>query len=384
MFNLHEYRNGEISPKLRCFFEYLDTIFSEIEKFNIEDFELLNEDDFIKALRFYIDKASPARQTAQGYVRDVRSFFEMLYEKYGIRNSVFFDNETSVKFDKMKNAVISELREQENKECISDKEFEILNTEIERFLKNPNLEELMIKEIESNYLEAKKQPRHFCRFASIIPIKLAMKYGLSNGTLVDLKIQDLDFRNRTLCVRGFSLPLTNEIVELMEMYNRMRSLIVDLSESDLDYLFLKIDGKSFISEKSGVPDYGTFFFFMEKCINTTACKRLCYKRVVELVGKGADVKTLSKLVDITPDKIRSLCNIDNERAKDALINVIMERPLAETSQQEVVPKGNMKCVYCGKVHNVASSNWVLIQKTDSERKYLACKECRGKDGKYRY
>lgn len=383
MFDLHEYRNREISPKLRCFFEYLDTIFYDTEKFNIEDFELLNEDDFIKALRFYIDKASPARQTAQGYVRDVRSFFEMLYEDYGIRNSVFYDHETSVKFDKMKAAVISELREQENKECISDDELEKLNMDIERFLKTPNLVNLIIKEIESNYSDAKKQPRHFCRFASIIPIKLAMKYGLSNRTLVDLKIQDLDLGNKTLCVRGFSLPLTNEIIELMEMYNRMRRIIVDLSESDLDYLFLKIDGKSFVSERSGVPDYGTFFFFMEKCINTTACKRLCYKRVVELVGKGADVKTLSKLVDITPDKIRSLCNIDNERAKDALISVIMEQHV-DAFEQEVVPKGSMKCVYCGKVHNAASSNWVLIQTTDSEQKYLACKECRGKDGKYRY
>lgn len=46
--------------------------------------------------------------------------------------------------------------------------------------------------------------------------------------------------------------------------------------------------------------------------------------------------------------------------------------------------GMMKCVFCGKSKEAIASNWVLIQKGDSVEKYLACRECGGKDGKYRY
>ena len=68
----------------------------------------------------------------------------MLHDEYGIRNPVFYDNEINIKFEKMKTAIILELREQENKECISDEEFEKLNAEMDKFLRTPDLEEKMI------------------------------------------------------------------------------------------------------------------------------------------------------------------------------------------------------------------------------------------------
>lgn len=383
MFNLQEYMSGELNPKLRYFLEYLETNFLEEIQMDDKFLELLNEDDFLNAFRDYIDKASPARQTAQTYIRNVRNFFEMLHDEYGIRNPVFYDNEINIKFEKMKASIILELREQENKECISDEEFEKLHVEMDKFLCTPDLEEKMIREIENHYSGVSQQNKFYSRFVSIVPIQLAMKFGLSNITLVNLKESDLDLPNGLLYVKGFQLPLTKALTDIMTIYCRMRTMIIEYSQSDIEDLFIKLDGKSFVSEKNNIPVYATFFFFMKECINTYACKRLSYKRIVELVDKGADIKTLSELVDVKPDTIRSICDVDSEGAKSTLINIIMEQ-YSEGAKKEPVSKGNMKCVYCGKVHTADSANWLLIQTDDSDCKYLACRECRGKDGKYRY
>ena len=383
MFNLQEYMSGELNPKLRYFLEYLETNFSEEIQMDDKFLELLNEDDFLNAFRDYIDKASPAKQTAQTYIRNVRNFFEMLHDEYGIRNPIFYDNEINTKFEKMKAAVISELREQENKECISDEEFEKLNVEMEKFLRTPNLEEKMIREIENHYSDVSQQNRFYSRFVSIVPTQLAIKYGLSNITLVNLKENDLDLQNGILCVNEFQLPLTPHLRDLLELYHRMRTMIVELAKSNVKELFVKLSGVSFIPEKNNIPDYASLFFFMQESINTSACKRLSYKRIVELVDKGADIKALSELVGVTPKTIRSICAGDEEQARTTLVNIITEQSNEDT-KKENVPKGNMRCVYCGKIYTADSANWLLIQTDDSDCKYLACRECRGKDGKYRY
>ena len=240
MFNLQEYMSGELDPKLRYFLEYLETNFSEEIQMDDKFLELLNEDDFLNAFRDYIDKASPARQTAQTYIRNVRNFFEMLHDEYGIRNPVFYDNEINTKFEKMKAAVIAELREQENKECISDEEFEKLHVEMDKFLRIPDLEEKMIREIENHYSGVSQQNKFYSRFVSIVPTQLAIKYGLSNITLVNLKVNDLDLQNEILCVNEFELPLTPHLRNLLELYHRMRMMIVELAKSNIKMVCWKI------------------------------------------------------------------------------------------------------------------------------------------------
>ena len=101
------------------------------------------------------------------------------------------------------------------------------------------------------------------------------------------------------------------------------------------------------------------------------------------MDKGADIKVLSELVGVTPKTIQSICAGDEEQARTALVNIITEQP-NEDVKKENASKGKMKCVYCGKLHTADSANWLLIQTGDSDCKYLACRECRGKDGKYRY
>ena len=44
----------------------------------------------------------------------------------------------------------------------------------------------------------------------------------------------------------------------------------------------------------------------------------------------------------------------------------------------------IKCPFCGQMKEALADNWLLIQKEGYEQKYLACRECEGRDGEYNY
>jgi len=48
------------------------------------------------------------------------------------------------------------------------------------------------------------------------------------------------------------------------------------------------------------------------------------------------------------------------------------------------PKGLIRCPFCGREKEALAKNWLLIQTVDDSEKILACRECEGEDGKYRY
>lgn len=47
-------------------------------------------------------------------------------------------------------------------------------------------------------------------------------------------------------------------------------------------------------------------------------------------------------------------------------------------------KGMMRCPFCGQEKEAIDENWILIQIVGETEKYIACKECEGGDGKYKY
>lgn len=387
MFNLEEYRAKSEKPKLRYFFEYLDEKFSDEGSFDDIFFESLDEEDFLEGLGYYIKKAMPARQSAQDYKRDLIDFFEMLHTNYGIRNAVFFDNEISRKFEKSFKGVVQGLRAQENKRCISDEEFEVLDDEINKFVSTLGLEELTLEDIEKNYWRTEKKSKYYSRFVSVLPIKLTMKYALGNKAMANLLIDDLDLREKKLKVNGFNISLDSEMLNLFELYMKMREKIVELNDVETEFLFIKMDGSSFLLNNPKNPDSvdaAGFFFMMDLSIKTKAAKKLSYRKIIELVQKGADVDTLSQLVDVTSKTIKKLCQIDGQSSKENLQNMLAESNKALERKYIVKTKGMIQCPFCGKVKEALAENWVLIQVEGKKEIYLSCKDCEGRDGKYRY
>lgn len=50
----------------------------------------------------------------------------------------------------------------------------------------------------------------------------------------------------------------------------------------------------------------------------------------------------------------------------------------------ITPKGMIQCPFCGNFKDASEKHWLLIEKEGVMEKRLACKECEGLDGEYRY
>ena len=79
------------------------------------------------------------------------------------------------------------------------------------------------------------------------------------------------------------------------------------------------------------------------------------------------------LVMLLPEVYRSIGKmlIEGEDRKTDTIPLVKE-------------KGLIKCPFCGCEKEAVDENWLLIQIVGEVEKHIACKECEGGDGKYKY
>lgn len=86
-FDLEIFR-ANANAKSLSFFEhlYIKLGLKEDEKFVKEYFEIVNENDLIESLNYYIVKNHVTAQiTADNYISSINTFYEKLHEKYGYR-----------------------------------------------------------------------------------------------------------------------------------------------------------------------------------------------------------------------------------------------------------------------------------------------------------
>lgn len=119
---------------------------------------------------------------------------------------------------------------------------------------------------------------------------------------------------------------------------------------------------------------------MQETLEHREVTGLRYRTIIELVSKGANIHLLFQLTGVKPDKIAELCIED----KTSLENIFRGISNSYTLKQRKSKKGQLQCPYCGNYKDASSENWILIQVIGDDKKYLACRECRGIDGKYRY
>lgn len=80
------------------------------------------------------------------------------------------------------------------------------------------------------------------------------------------------------------------------------------------------------------------------------------------------------LLLLLPEVYRGIGNmlVESEQTKD--------RPHVSL----IKSKGMIRCPFCGREKEAVNQNWLLIQIAGETEKYIACKECEGEDGKYKY
>ena len=91
-FSLKKVKNDIDNTKQKAFIKYLYEIFnlSEEEEFDNDYFSLLNEDDLIESLNYYIKHNSITSKTAgNNYITYLEEFFKILAKSYDIKNDIF-------------------------------------------------------------------------------------------------------------------------------------------------------------------------------------------------------------------------------------------------------------------------------------------------------
>lgn len=395
-FNLANFKKENKDTKVKNFIEYLyEKLGDGTDDFDNEFFSALTVDDLVDSLlRYLSNNKITAQITGNNYLTSITGFFDMLKKDYQIKNDVFSYNELTQEFSMKCHEIISNLKESIPKDVASDEQYEKLNEGISSYMDSFNYD-VILNEIDRIYdgnnegkeMHATKYPV----FMSILPIKLILKYALSNLTVVNLDISNLDMKNKTLAVNGLLLPLDKELIELFDTYINIRRYILEKYNLDEQKLFIKVNGTAYIKtskHRMNIPDYGAFFRIMDKVINTQSAENFAKRRVAEFIEKGLDLFTIFKLTDLSSD---SLINILEEAKSTEEMNVKVQHFFNEGTgidkKYEIKllnkkkPEYNIKCPFCNEYFMATSENWILVQYENSDKKYIACRKCKGENGK---
>lgn len=337
-------------------------------------FSTVGKEYLLECFERYVNE-SPSKQAAGDYRRTILNICKKICEDFGLEND-FLKSAIEIRdFDETVKEWIDLLEEPRSRECMSFEDYESLDSEIRCLFEHEDLENQVIKSIEiRNY-----KPNYYGRLVSAIALKLIQKYGLDNKTISNLKIDDLKLAEGVILASGFELPINGELLSYIELYLKFRNLVVSKEKSVTDFLFIKKNATPYL-DKNGRPDCGRLFLLMDSALHHTTTTSLRYRTIINLVSKGANINLLSQLTGVTSGTIVEICPDD----KKNLEKLIGGTSTVNSWGKKSVIKGYIRCPFCGNYKDAGSENWILIQVNGEDRKYIACRECRGLDGKYRY
>ena len=376
---IKELKNLNDKPKVKFFLEYLSKDMGE-DILNVPDlFSILDRQYLLASIENYIYEVSPSKQTAEDYRRAIIGLCENVCEKYGLKNEFLESVSEQEEFHEIFKLLLDSLKEPKSRQCMTDEDFENLIRTIKDFYNIDNIEEKIKNSIEiQNY-----KPNHYAWLVSCTALVIVQKYGLNSKAIANLKITDINVLKKTMNVNGFDIPLDEEVFGYIEIYLKFRDFVVSIYDQKADELFLKKNGTPYL-DKNGQVNNSQLFLVMDTVLGKTDVSSLRYRTIIDCVLQGANINLLSRLTQTSEETIAKICHDDELELTNSLYNIlngISERTMKEKT---FLKKGMIKCPYCGNYREAISENWILIQVVGEEIKHLACRECRGLDGKYRY
>ncbi|EPR12044.1 hypothetical protein [Ruminiclostridium papyrosolvens] len=392
-FSLKEYRKNPQNAKEKVFFEFLFERFGGLayddEEFDSELFTIFDEEHLIESFEYYIAKNHiTSQQTAENYITNITTFFDMLSNDYNIKNEIFVNKELYKSFLLKTKYIISKLNETKSKDVATSEQYEVLNYYIDNFLKTLSIEDIydeINKFYDKKYSKKKVYIKSYNRFVSSIATKLVMKYALANRNIAYLELKDLDLNYKILHVNGFELPLDDQLTNLLQEYIKIREQVLNIHSKQKSTLFIKADGEqyTFISRNEEHVDCTRLFKIMKDCTGGVASDLYASKRILEMLDKRIDMSIVSNLSGRTTDKCQELFVSNLSGGADRLIQFLKQ-------EDEIIPKkvaekqsDYIRCPFCGREKNAISEEWILVQFEKDGKKYIACKGCKGNNGKFR-
>lgn len=380
-FDLETYR-VEANAKLLSFFEYIyiKLGLKEEEMFLKEYFEIINENDLIESLKYYIVKNHVTAQiTADNYISFITSFYEELHEKYGVTNEIFLNLEMKRRFLKRTKVITASLRKTESKDIASDEQYETLRNGLKdamsHFEYNGIRQELVEYRNKSN-----KNATQYYRLLSTITVSIILEYAIKQISIAKLLLSDLNLEDKYIRINGYKLPLNDDMVRLFNLYLPLRSFILQTFSESREWLFVTAEGQSCLRPTKGGKgqiNYDCFFKIVGDYMEGKKSLTLfANKRIIEMIRAGVDISTISELTEKPASTIAILDNASREQKQKE--NELLAFLKEDRNNFKIKRKGYIDCPYCGNSYEAVSENWLLVQFTKDEKLYLACKECQGK------
>lgn len=366
--------------KARFFLNYLRA-YANVEfgvnSLNTPDiFSVLDKDFFLATIESYIAEMQPAKNVAESYKRTVFELSNEICNYYKISNDFLNDHSERADLDKITTELFSNLKPIENRGCMSIDDFEALENEFRTFLNTDNLDYLITQSIKNS-----RENNHYGKLVSAIAFKLVHQFGLGNNTIAKLKLTDLSTQDRTICINKFILPLDDGLFSNLELYLQSRTIVLDTYATHSDYLFITRTGVPYLTKNTQADNPKLFRHVnSDKQFNVSGLR---YRSIARMVSKGANINLIKELTSTSEDKIATICDY-GKTERDAFVGLLSDKPMVHITEKSRRPKGQIQCPFCGQYHDASSGNWILIQIDGEQKKHIACKECRGLDGKYRY
>ena len=380
-FDLEFYR-ANANAKLLSFFEYLyiKLGLKEDEKFLKEYFEIVNENDLIESLNYYIVKNHVTAQiTADNYISFITTFYEELYEKYGVTNEIFLNLEMKKRLLKRTKGITTSLRKTESKDVASDEQYETLRIGLKDTMSHFEYESIR-RELTDYNNKSIKNTEQYYSLLSAITVNIVLEYAIKQISIARLLLSALNLREKYIKINDYKLPLNNDMIRLFNLYLPIRSFILQTFSGNSEWLFVTAEGQSCLRPTKGGKgqiNYDTFFKIVgDYTEGKKSLTPFANKRIIEMIRAGVDISTISELTERPATTIAKLDDVSRElRQKEEALSIFLKE---DKNNFKIKRKGYIDCPYCANSYEAVSENWLLVQFEKNGRLYLACKECKGK------
>ena len=380
-FDLEIYR-ANANAKLLSFFEYLyiKLGLKEDEVFLKGYFEIVNENDLIESLNYYIVKNHVTAQiTANNYISSITRFYEELYEKYGITNEIFLNSEMKKRLLKRTKEIITSLRKTESKDVASDEQYETLRIGLKDTMSHFEYESIR-RELTDYNNKSIKNTEQYYSLLSAITVNIVLEYAIKQISIARLLLSALNLGEKYIKINGYKLPLNDDMVRLFNLYLPIRSFILQTFSGNSEWLFVTAEGQSCLRPTKGGKgqiNYDTFFKVVgDYTEGKKSLTPFANKRIIEMIRARVDISTISELTERPATTIAKLDDVSRElRQKEEALSIFLKE---DKNNFKIKRKGYIDCPYCANSYEAVSENWLLVQFEKNGRLYLACKECKGK------
>lgn len=384
--------NKQERTHAEVFFEFLSTQVFDNDVLDADDFSLLNENDLIRSLEYYIERNQiTSKQTAGAYVGYLKKIFGNLENDYKIQNDVYVNGDFVRSFYLTVEKTTSKLNSRVNKDMATDEEYRELIEKIESAEQKYSYD-TAVSEIDSQidiYIEkceeydlkrqinkrerVPEEPTILFRLImSICATRMVVECGLRNSSIILINISDIDLDNGVIKRGKYSFPLSDDLQKDLYEYIRIRQYLLAKLEKNQEKLFIKCNGEAIESTSASDKLFG-------RVMGEESSKEsspYAYRCIERMIRAGFSLSVIREITGYSDTVYKNLCGfIESEQSiQQKIVEFVLPRNAEKTWKKHYI-----NCPICGKEIKAVSQNLVLIKKDNDEILYLYCRECGEKE-----